>query len=80
MSNWLSVWNSGMFWNSGGGEFRIACTTSSEVTVMPRRLYSASSIRLSIICSQTWSSIWVRSSSVSEAGMSRCRLSMVCCT
>ena len=39
-SNWLSVWNSGTFWNSGGGEFRIASTISSSLTVMPRRLYS----------------------------------------
>ena len=42
-SNWLSVWNSGIFWNSGGGEFRIASTISSSLTVMPRRRYSASS-------------------------------------
>jgi peptidyl-prolyl cis-trans isomerase D len=63
-----------------GGELRIAWTISSAVTVIPRRWYSDSSIRFSISCSQTWSSIWLRSSRVSEAGVLRWRLSMVCWT
>ncbi len=44
MSNWLSVWNSGMFRSSAGGELRIAWTISSAVTLIPRRRYSDSSI------------------------------------
>ena len=42
-SNWLSVWNSGTFWKSPGGELRNGLNDLVVGDLMPRRRYSASS-------------------------------------